>query len=142
MKVYMVTSGEYSDYGVCGVFSSMEKAQEYMGRPEQFNDVKELEVDSVPPRVWKQMWTVDLDYKGDLTHYYDNRQESRWQEFEEDPGRGSSRAWGPSYDNRGPTFFATSYVSWDHALKLAIECRQKALREHPEWFAVEHGGNR
>ena len=28
-KVYMVTSGEYSDYHVCGIFSTLEKAEQY-----------------------------------------------------------------------------------------------------------------
>lgn len=29
-KVYMVTSGEYSDYHVCGIFSTLEKAEQYI----------------------------------------------------------------------------------------------------------------
>lgn len=32
MKVYVVTSGEYSDYGINAIFSTKEKAQEYIDR--------------------------------------------------------------------------------------------------------------
>ena len=51
MKVYVVTSGEYSDYGLDGVFSSRELAQKHIdtltfdgGRCE-FNEILELELD-------------------------------------------------------------------------------------------------
>ena len=30
MQVYVVTSGEYSDYGIDAIFSTAEKAQEYV----------------------------------------------------------------------------------------------------------------
>ncbi len=54
MKVYMVTSGEYSDYGVCGIFSTKEKAEKYIKfmlrdsehRWNEFNDIEEIELDS------------------------------------------------------------------------------------------------
>lgn len=55
MKVYMVTSGQYSDYGVEGIFSTIEKAQEYINcslagkeySSQYFNDIQEIEVDNM-----------------------------------------------------------------------------------------------
>lgn len=54
MTVFMVTSGQYSDYGVCGIFSTKEMANKYiefMSRTEnvfsnEFNDIEEIELDS------------------------------------------------------------------------------------------------
>lgn len=34
MQVYVVTSGEYSDYGINAIFSTLEKAQEYVSMKE------------------------------------------------------------------------------------------------------------
>ena len=51
MKVYVVTSGEYSDYGLDGVFSSRELAQKHIdtltfdGAICEFNEILELELD-------------------------------------------------------------------------------------------------
>ena len=53
MKVYLATSGEYSDYGVCHAFSRREDAEAYpLG-----DDVLELEVHDGPVEVrfWYEM---------------------------------------------------------------------------------------
>lgn len=38
MQVYVVTSGEYSDYGIDAIFSTVEKAQEYVSMREFIDD--------------------------------------------------------------------------------------------------------
>lgn len=38
MQVYVVTSGEYSDYGIDAIFSTAEKAQEYVSMKEFTNE--------------------------------------------------------------------------------------------------------
>ena len=38
MQVYVVTSGEYSDYGINAIFSTAEKAQEYVSMKEFTNE--------------------------------------------------------------------------------------------------------
>lgn len=47
MKIYLVTSGCYSDYGVDGIFSSRELAEKmmYIGGFESYNDIEEVELD-------------------------------------------------------------------------------------------------
>ena len=54
MQVYVVTSGEYSDYGIDAIFSTAEKAQEYVSMRE-FTDENECYRINV--------WDVDKHYK-------------------------------------------------------------------------------
>jgi len=64
-KVYIVTAGQYSDYGICEVFSKKELAEEYIERNERvgyfnYNEVRieEYPVDNNLP-----------DYPKGLFHY-------------------------------------------------------------------------
>ena len=45
MKIYIVTSGSYSDYGIEKVFIDKQKAEEYAEWLEDSNDVEEYETD-------------------------------------------------------------------------------------------------
>ena len=48
MKVYIVTSGSYSDYRICEVFSTKEKAEAYIAKFDSawdFNEIEDWEVD-------------------------------------------------------------------------------------------------
>lgn len=47
-KVYLVTAGEYSDYHLCSVHSTAEKANLAKKLFASENDIKEFEVDSIP----------------------------------------------------------------------------------------------
>lgn len=58
MKVYVVTSGQYSEYGIWGVFSTKETAQKFISDRRElhkddnlyydnFNDIDEYEVDQL-----------------------------------------------------------------------------------------------
>jgi hypothetical protein len=49
-KVYAVNAGSYSDYGICGIFSTRENAEKYMQAfPRKtyssYNDIEEYELD-------------------------------------------------------------------------------------------------
>lgn len=51
MKVYIVTSGEYSDYHIDRVFSTKEKAQEYVDHiGSDWRDIEEYNLDEETPR--------------------------------------------------------------------------------------------
>ena len=57
MKVYIVTSGEYSDYRINAVFSTKEKAEDYLAaEPSNVEtpEIEEYEMD-MPPSEW---WTT------------------------------------------------------------------------------------
>jgi len=75
-KVYVVTSGCYSDYGIVGIFSSPEMAQEYidleksLGKYSDLNEIEEWGLDDLrPSKVHTRVWmgadgTVDNIYQG------------------------------------------------------------------------------
>lgn len=52
MKVYIVTQGQYSDYHIEQVFSTREKAQEYLDHIGNGNDadIDEYNIDEETPR--------------------------------------------------------------------------------------------
>lgn len=60
--IFIVTSGEYSDYGIEAVFSTKEKADEYVERHGTDFRVEEFPVDSCVPDNSKKKWNVYLDY--------------------------------------------------------------------------------
>jgi hypothetical protein len=75
MIVYIVTHGSYSDYGLEGVFSSREKAQEYIDHEtkdneySEFNDILEVEVDNVynlKVRDNYKHYTINIDIDGNI----------------------------------------------------------------------------
>ena len=76
-KVYIVTDGDYSDYHIVAVFSTEEKAKEYIQTTGKGDDYVEYEVD-VPYERKDRVWRIDMrisDHK--VTHYcredyYDN----------------------------------------------------------------------
>lgn len=140
MKVFVVTHGEYSDYRIDAVCSSPEKAKEFMGTSKQEFGVEEYEVDGEQSRVWGTVWVVLLRLDGSISSEWEREEDVSEHHYKGDRGQGQTAA--GFYDNRrtaedGLThgwFQGTSYVSRDHALKLAAEQRQKALAEHPEYF--------
>lgn len=139
-KVYVVTTGSYSDYGINGIFSTEELAQKWIdanmnssdGWHRDFNPIIEYTVDNpsqIDP-VEKTQYSVAIDANtGDVV-----------------PGRtwenkeviGSSIRSGTvkvytisknshSYPN-ATHIVAESYESMEHAIKLAAEKRQELLR--------------
>jgi hypothetical protein len=136
--VYVVTSGSYSDFGINAMFSTREKAEEYMGgHPDQFNDIQEYELDTEPPRLFGTCWMKALRLDGSVYEF------GSWNmilEVDEECRQGErGKGWTTCFDGMHCAhdqgwFCGKSFVSDEHALKLAIEQRQKAQREHPEWF--------
>jgi hypothetical protein len=147
MTVYVVTAGSYSDYHIEAVFSSEEKAQAYIGNAPDSTDyaVNEYKVDVESPLVWSQCWQAHL--RADGGDAYPQEWAKKPQDLivrdEEhvkgERGSGSYDEWSLSsgYWRKAPNtavFHGKSYVSLEHAHKLAVEQRQKVLREHPEWL--------
>jgi hypothetical protein len=72
--IYLVTSGDYSDYAVIAAFSSEAKAKEYREKSLAVNadlpinrDIERFEVDSMEPVSHRDLYDVMLDYdSGDL----------------------------------------------------------------------------
>ena len=57
MQIYVVTSGEYSDYRINSIFSTAEKAQEYINMKEFTDRYESYRIN---------IWEVDKDYKTDI----------------------------------------------------------------------------
>lgn len=74
MTVYVVTAGEYSDYGICAVFTDKEKAEIYAAAytdkrnedcyVEEY-DTEEVEIESSKPP--KRKWRMFFDKYGVLS---------------------------------------------------------------------------
>ena len=80
MKVYLLSTGCYSDYSVVGVCSSKEKAEEIMSRFkggwDGWNDIEEMELDALhkpegvrPIRVWMEMDGSSEVEECDVTYF-------------------------------------------------------------------------
>lgn len=61
-KIYIVTSGEYSDYMIEAVFSTKEKAYEYVDQRGSDFRIEEFPIDSYVPDTSKKKWNIYLDY--------------------------------------------------------------------------------
>ena len=68
MEVYAVNSGTYSDYRICGIFSTRQKAEEFMQfvRESDYNEIEVYEID--PPivdlikrgySIWRVLMRID-----------------------------------------------------------------------------------
>lgn len=70
-KVYVVTSGEYSDYGIEAIFDNQEEAQKYIDLHRKYNkycrlnDLEEYELNSISPKV-KPVFVVKIDWNGNV----------------------------------------------------------------------------
>jgi hypothetical protein len=127
MTVYVVTEGDYSDYRIKAIFSTKDAAEAYISEGSKykyadFNDIDEWELDAEAGYIMRPYWGVYLTKDGSLSG------DVRTGEQLADPNARSGEVgqcgdWG---------FQAESYVSEEHALKLAAEARQEWLRKSTE----------
>jgi hypothetical protein len=67
MRAYVVTDGEYSDYGIVGIYSTPEKAEEAKDQFCASNDVEEWEMDNIPSHpIGMSKWEVSLRKDGSV----------------------------------------------------------------------------
>lgn len=72
MKVYVVTSGSYSDYGINAIFSTKELAEEYIKEvwknSTSCNGVNEWELDTDDPNKFKdkKFFQIKMNFEGDV----------------------------------------------------------------------------
>lgn len=90
MSVFLLTSGEYSDYRVVGVFSTRDKAEAavpfYPSRPE----VEEYVLD-VPMHPGWHFWTISMDEEGDC--FYCSNDDPRLETSEYRPPNARRKSW-------------------------------------------------
>lgn len=127
MKIYVVTSGEYSDYQIDALYSTRDRALAHIGSEQ--NDrakIEEWELDEEQDSVWMETWSVGLLEDGSTNPHI--RFGSYWS-FREQSWRGRVNSW-DCHD--GWRFNADSPISREHAHKLAVEARQEWLRKKTE----------
>lgn len=111
-KVYLVTAGEYSDYRVCSVHSTPEKANLAKKLFASENDIKELEVDLLPDHPEGLFpYCVIMDKNGNVRRIYSESVE----DFEPENGT-------PTTDGK-TVLFSMWAKDETHAIKIANEKR-------------------
>ena len=66
MELFLVTDGDYSDYHVCGIFSTIEKAEHAKKWFAADNEVKKITVDELPDHPEGMFWySVYMKENGD-----------------------------------------------------------------------------
>lgn len=118
-KVYLVADGDYSDYRILGVFSSLELANQAKARLCADNPIDERELDEVPPAPEHDiMWSIMFDKSGNVTEWKtiaDKRLvESGW--------RRAAKEW-----HRGQIEVLARGDSLDDAIKSATDTRRMWL---------------
>lgn len=133
MKVFVVTTGCYSNYGIRGIFSTLAKAQQYMNQCiaseecwyKDFNEIEKWSLDAAlgEREYMRFMVGIMLD-DGSVKEQYDPQIMF---------GLPKSRHYIAEtlYSGRG-IVRAESHKSAEHAMKLAVEARQAWLRENPK----------
>lgn len=112
-KIYVVTSGEYSDYHIDAIVSTKELAKIYCNGSE--SDIEEWEMDGEVGKECRVVYRCQMP-GGDCWTY---------SHFD----LPTKRTPDEPISEYGSGFVADSYVSQEHARKLAIEEWQKRLRE-------------
>ena len=126
-KVYVVTSGEYSDYHIKGIFDSREKAEEYINHSAstELNDIEEYNLNELKPDKGEKVFKLrskfdEIDfhitgYGPDAAHYKDLM------------CRAESGGWIPNND----VIFYICADTRERAIKIASErLRQVKAEEH------------
>lgn len=125
--IYVVTAGEYSEYRVCGIFSTRENAEKYMRafpKPgySSYNDIEEYELDQYIREIdrgllpfWIRMYRDGEVIEVRQEDFFGNNKEVHWM---------TGGYWGPKQP------WANFYV-WaknrEAAIKIANERRIKDL---------------
>ena len=126
-KVYVVTSGEYSDYGIEGIFDSREKAEEYINHSadSDLNDIKEYNLNELKPDKSEKLFELrsgfdNIDFK--VTGCMSNTMV-----YKDLMCFKASTSWG---DEDQAVFFVRSETR-ERAIKIASErLRQVKAEEH------------
>jgi hypothetical protein len=130
MKVWLATAGCYSDFSVIGVFSTRKAAEEVSRMSHDGNNPACYEVDELEGGSRKDKFYCHLEMKtGKVVN------QGVTQGYQVVPK--NTRVGSPAYlfgpvPQHNTIINAESYVSAKHALKLAIEYRQKLLRKKTE----------
>lgn len=123
--IYLVTSGEYSNYGINGVFSSEQLAKEFIEKHKD-GGIEEWELDERSREEVCPYWRADLDVATSVlvpgnvgSDLADPKTRTATIEFDSH----ASNAYPKGH------IYSISYVSQEHANKLCVEKKQEIQRQ-------------
>lgn len=126
MKLYLVTDGDYSDYHLCCVCSSKQKADHAKKFYAAQNDIEEYELDALPDHPDGMFWySVRMDRDGDTRSV---KIEAGNHAHEDE--------WSPYGDNETVCFYMWA-TDEKHAVKVANE-RRAMLVASGQWTTDWH----
>lgn len=135
-KVYLVSSGSYSDYSVAGVFSTKENAAEFMARVGEdghsdWNGVQEVEIDAALPqlRAGLKPWFVQMERDGTALRIEEKDLSASVASGEID-AHVWERSKAPAYRGLGMSDLLNANVfasSAEHAVKIVNEYRTQMI---------------
>jgi hypothetical protein len=133
--IYIVTNGSYSDYHIEAVFSTkaaaeawLAEAQESSGFSADLPQIEEWPLDERAGEILRTAWRCGIrldsgEFYGEEPLRALGKPQERTATVEEYP---------PQLPAFGGVCLVISYVSAEHARKLAVEYRQKWLRDRGE----------
>jgi predicted glycosyl hydrolase (DUF1957 family) len=126
MRVFVVTTGNYSDYGIDSIFSTREKAEAYVKKNSHVLDcvnIDEWEVDSNSKAVERKYWRGALYLKDQEIFGHQFLKGCIWisEDFE---AYTADKRRSYSYWHNDSAILIISYVSKEHAHKLCAEAWQ------------------
>ncbi len=122
VTVFVVTSGEYSDFHVDAIFSTQAQAEAFINKAEDFN-IEPWALDEMANVLAQQTYQTAINCKtGDVLQDYTSAI------IEIHPPRWAEGRIGVDWRSKAEMAVGRSTVSQKHALKIAFETRQKSLR--------------
>jgi hypothetical protein len=127
VKVFVVTSGSYSDYSIQEIFSTKELADAYLKEcdPSDGYDIEEWEMDAAAGHVKRTVYTYSLPGGKAWSYETVDSPTARVPKSER-----FAANWEPSLSQSVQwSAIGRSLVSHEHAKKLAEEAIQEAIRK-------------
>ena len=134
-KLYLVAAGEYSDYHLCGIYSTLDKA-EYAKKLYDANEIEEYTLDEIPAHPKGMLlYSVAMKPDGNDSRVY-QRDASEAEDAYEWKSYGKSERF--------------EFQMWardeEHAIKIANERRAQLIANNlinidwEEWLALDNAG--
>ena len=136
-KIFAVSSGEYSDYRVNALFSTQEKAQDYINLICQAGEIEEYELDIPLPPPGHACWTVIMTVDGEQSVLSAPLTAGYCSPDDREPTMGHA-PWPPFNGKQVATFSYVLARTEEHAVKICAE-RRAQLVASGRWEELKKG---